>query len=289
MTFEMHSMKKLIHYRADDFIGAKRPSSGVRKLNQAVRDLVEQDKELVLKLIADSRVRFDLLGGGRLPIDPLTVWTDFDQARDYTNLGSEHLPPWKQLSEFLKMHVLFQAVLTFGGYAFTARVRPDLQARWTANGVNPMQRINRLLKRELDGLGLHSLAHCYVLEGRTRSGKSKTGLHLHGFMLCDDRTAVKYKVALERAFACHPKGRAAAGIPRGSGREVVIERAYDIRDPDDARGGVWVSYMAKNATKPDLRMSGKRTYMSREATGLARDFWALIREEPLETDLQLTA
>lgn len=85
---------------------------------------------------------------------------------------------------------------------------------------------------------------------------------------------------MENALAVHPKGRAAAGIAPKSGPEVDVRRAYDLDDGRKHGRGRWAGYMAKNATRWDSRFS-RRVFMSRTATQTAREFWALLREEPL--------
>lgn len=43
----------------------------------------------------------------------------------------------------------------------------------------------------------------------------------------------------------------------------------------------WPWYLAKNATKWDARLVGRRIFISTTATQTARSFWALLRDEPV--------
>lgn len=145
-----------------------------------------------------------------------------------------------------------------------------------------MDRIKRLTWTALDGQGLTNLEYAFVLESRTRRGSSRTALHLHGFFLAQDpMVATKFKVAMERAIAVHPQGRAAAGIKAKSGPEVQVELVYDLPDGNPYGRGRWASYSAKNATRWDARFR-RRIYMSRSATQTTREFWVLVREDPLD-------
>ncbi len=235
------------------------------------------------RLVHDADIRRAIIRGMGLTHEPFTVWNDFDQTSSaLTETVPANLPKWRDIGEYLKFHLLFQVALEDGGYSFTVRVRPDLEKKWKAENRIPMDRINGEVRKKLDGRGLKGLEYCYVVERRTRSGKSQTAMHLHGFFLTrDPLDATRVKVAMEEAIAVHPKGRAAAGISPRAGDEVVIEPSYDVEDDTGYGRGRWVSYMAKNATKSDAWFR-RRVFMSRSATQTAREFWALVREEPLD-------
>lgn len=278
----MPSTNKLRPHRRSQYKGTRRRKPRVRDLIRLVREQVAREHELVQLLHADAEFRRTQLQTAVMDLDPLAVWTDFDHLRDYTNLGPEHLLEWEQIGEYLKLHVLFRVALLYGAYSFTAKVRPDLEAKWIREGRSPMDRIQRLVAKQIGKQSLNGLEFCYVVEGRSRSGKSRTGLHLHGFFVADDPIiATGFKQVMEKAIAMHPKGRKAAGISPKAGPEVVIERAYDSGHPDEGTSGRWATYIAKNATKWDARLGKKPIYMSQTATQLAREFWAFLREEPV--------
>ncbi len=278
----MPSTKKLTQYRKDQLPGSRRSKPSVRLLNQQVKARIEAEHELIQKLIGDAHTRAQLLGKARGQLAPLVVWTDFDHFRDYTEIDPQRLPPWDEIGEYLKIHLLFQVILEFGGFSFTARIRPDLEDKWVSEGRNALGRIRRLVPEAMKRHGLSNLEYCYVVEGKTRRGGSRTGLHLHGFFAADDPLiATRFKIAIESAISLHPKGKAAAGYARHSGAPVDIERAYEA-DGDGKRGyGRWPAYLAKNILRRDDRLCGRRIFISQDATQLTREFWKLLREEPV--------
>lgn len=278
----MPSTKKLKVYRKDQFTGPRRKKPPVRVLNRAIRERVEGERELVQRLVADADIRRAIHRGMRGRVDPFTVWNNFDHTSSaLTELGPKDLPKWRNIGEFLKLHLLFQVALEDGGYSFTARVRPDLEAKWDAEGRDPMDRIKREMGKALAWHGLGGLEYCYIVETRTRRGHGRAKLHLHGFLLCQDAfLATRFKVAIDEAIAVHHKGRASAGIPAKSGVETDIEPVYDVEDDSRYGRGRWATYMAKNATRWDARFQ-RRTFMSQSATQTAREFWALLREDPI--------
>lgn len=108
---------------------------------------------------------------------------NFDHtSSSLTELNPRELPKWRDVGEYLKFHLLFQVALDDGGYSFTARVRPDLENKWKAERRDPMDRIYRETRKALEARGLADLEYCYVVETRSRSGNSRTPMHLHGFM-----------------------------------------------------------------------------------------------------------
>lgn len=276
----MPSTRKLVHYRAAQFSGPRRLRPAVRSLNRSIAARVEYEQSLIDQLVKDADTRRALLASPLGPVDPLSVWHDFDhRSHDYTELTPERLPRWKDVGEFLKFHALFQVALIYGGYAFTVKVRPDLEAKWIMEGKDPMDRIKRETRKALEAQGLKDLAYCYVVENRTRRG-SRTRLHFHGFLLAEHPiVATKFKVAMERAVAKHPLGRAAAGVSPRAGPEIDLEPCYDVDDGSKYGRGRWVSYIAKNALKGDKQLK-RKTFMSLEGIQTAREFWALLREEP---------
>lgn len=253
----------------------------MRALNRSIRDRIADEKHLVERLVRDADRRRALLAPFGRPA-PFLVWNDFDHASwAVTEVNIHQLPKWKDIGEFLKLHLLFQVALEDGGYSFTARVRPDLEAKWKAEDRDPMDRIRRLMDRAVAAAGLRTLEYAYVVESRSRRGSGRTPLHLHGFFLAQDPVvATRFKMAVDGAIAVHPLGRAAAGISPKSGPAVVIERVYDKVDNSPHGRGRWASYIAKNTVRWDERFR-RRIFISRSATQTAREFWALVREDPI--------
>lgn len=278
----MPSSKKLTTYRRGQFSGPRRQKPPVRDLNQSIKERISNEQGLLQKLVQDADLRRAVLRGMGSNVEPFSVWNDFDHTSgSLTELNPRELPKWESIGEYLKLHLLFQIALDNGGYSYTVRVRPDLEAKWKRESRDPMDRINRATAKKMREQGLDKLEYCHVVETRTRTGKSRTGLHLHGFLLTrDPLIATRFKVAMERAIAVHRDGRAAAGISLKSGPEIAIERVYDVDDDSGYGRGRWASYIAKNATQWDARFR-RRIYFSQTATQTAREFWAMIREDPL--------
>jgi hypothetical protein len=276
------STKKLTTYRKSQFAGPRRGKPPVRDLNRSIRERVDEEHDLVQRLIRDADVRQAVIRGMGGPTEPFAVWNNFDHTSSaLTELNPRELPKWRDVGEYLKFHMLFQVALEDGGYSFTARVRPDLEEKWKAEHRNPMDRIRRAIRKAVEEQGLRELEYCYVVETRSRTGKSRSRMHIHGFFLTQQPlVATKFKVAMEQAIAVHPKGRAAAGIRPRSGSEVEVERAYDLEDDSEYGRGRWATYMAKNATKWDARFQ-RRVFMSQTGQQTARAFWALLREDPV--------
>ena len=269
-------------YRKGQFAGPRRGKPLVRNLNSSIRQRINLEHDLVQRLVRDTDVRRAVIHGMRKHAEPFAVWQDFDHTSgSLTELNPRDLPKWEGIGEYLKFHLLFQLALEDGGYSFTVKVRPDLESKWKAEGRDPVDRIKRETRKALEAQGLKDLEYCYVIEARSRRGKSKAPLHLHGFFLTQQPlVATKFRVAMEHAIAAHKLGRAAAGIAPKSGPMVEVERVYDLEDESGYGRGRWASYMAKNVTRWDARLN-RRSFMSRPATQAAREFWALIREESL--------
>lgn len=276
----MPSTKKLTLYRKSQFAGPRRAQPKVRALNTAVSERILNEHDLLQRLMNDVEMR-RLVAEAKGINSPFIVWHDFDHATaNMTEIDPEDLPCWSELGEYLKIHILFQAVVEDGGYSFTARVRPDLEAKWSRESRDPMDRIRRLIRKGLEEQGIANLEYAYVVETRSKRGH-RTPMHLHGFLATQDAlVATRFKVAMERSLAVHPKGRAAAGIRPKSGPEVTIVACYDPIVADDYGRGKWASYLLKNVRKWDKRFE-RRIFISRTGTQLARELWALIRGEPL--------
>jgi hypothetical protein len=228
---------------------------------------------LIENLMKDAETRrlFERRSG--LPRQPMTVWSDFDQTWDYTELAPRDLPKWEDLTEFMKLFIGFDIGMEFKvGYSFTAHILPSLVARWEASGMGLMANIEQRLRRELDDVGLGKIAFCYVVETRTRSGKSRTRPHLHGYCICDDPLdATRFKVALEQAF--NP------GLRRlGKRHAVVVEQSYDYGGDEFIGRAQWVKYFTKNVDRWDAILGRRRLYVSRPLSQIIRDAWGIRRE-----------
>lgn len=251
--------------------GPRSKKPPVRQQNKELAELITHETKTLETLASDAALRLAFQRGAGEPYDPLLIWTDFDLTYLYTELDAKDLKPWVKLSEWMKLQLGFLIGLHLGGMAFTANVHGSLLLKWTAEGKSISALTQRRLKKELDKAGLGDLGYCYVIETRTKWGKSRTKPHLHGFVLAEDRMDItRFKVAIDRALL--------SGDRRGRASKVTINFDAFYDDKGSTR---YVSYITKNVHRWDARIKGRSLYMSRAFTQTVREFWALIREEPL--------
>lgn len=209
-----------------------------------------------------------------LPRQPMSVWTDFDHLWDYTELTSCRLPKWEDLTEFMKLFLGFDIGMEFrSGYSFTSHILPSLVIRWKSSKTGMVANIEQKLRRALDDEGIAKIPFCYVIETRTRSGKSAAKPHLHGYCICDNPLdATRFKVALEHAF--NPRLRLL-----GNRHAVEVEPSYDRGGKEFVGRAQWVKYFTKNVDRWDAILGKRRLYISRSLIRMIRDAWAIRREE----------
>jgi hypothetical protein len=274
----MVAYRKISPRRAANLPGPRRKKPPIRQQNRALKALVEGEHELLQSLLRDAEVRRAFWIGAGRTLEPLAVWTDFDHTYLHTETDPRHLSGWSDLTEYMKLQLAFLMGLEFGGYSFTVNVHRDLEAKWKSTGSPIEKMVQKRCRAALEAADLSDLGYGYVIEGRSRSGKSRTHLHVHGFLLGPDpMVATRFKVAMERALLRDRTRhvRAAKGID--------IQPSFD-RDTGDGRGrGRWVSYFTKNAGRWDARIRGRRVFMSRPLTQVAREFWELLRTDPFTT------
>lgn len=272
---EQMTYKKISARRLVDIAGPRRKKPPIQQQNRELKALLAREHELLQALVEDAHLRRALwLGSGR-PLEPLAVWTDFDRSYRHTEVNPNHLVKWTAVSEYMKLQLGFLVALKFGGFAFTVNVHPSLEARWRADGLPLPKIIQKRCWRELDRVGLKELPYAYVVEGRSRSGKSRTHVHIHGYLLAEDPLiATRFTVAMERALLADRRR-----LPR-TAMGIDLQRVYDT-DTKDGRGyGRWVSYSTKNVGKWDARLKGRRVFLSQPLTQITRDFWELLRTDP---------
>jgi hypothetical protein len=263
--------KKLSPRRLSAIPGPRAKKPPVRQQNRELAELIAEEIKLAQTLASDASVRLAFQQGAGEPYDPLLIWTDFDLTHLHTELDAKNLDPWVKLSEWMKLELGFLLGLRVGGMAFTANVHVSHIEKWSSEGMSVSQLTQKRLKKEIDKSGLGSLPYCYVIETRTKWGKSRTKPHLHGILLADDRRDyTKFKLAVERALL--------SGDLRGNSKKVTMtfDNLYDHKGSDR-----YVSYITKNVHRWDARIKGRSVYMSRPFTQTVREFWALIREEPV--------
>lgn len=269
------SPRKISAARRRDFDCSRRMMPPLNQLKRECQALLASEKQMILDLLRDDDMRRSIRAHQTQPQRPASVWLDCDQTWDLTKVAPYDLPEWRELSERMKMFIAFDYAMELGSaYPFTINISPKYAERLEEMGAEFMANVRQRIRRELEKFGMMDLPYCFVVETRTRSGKSRCRPHLHGFAICDDPIkATMLKVAFENAFAAHLKGRE-------RGRAVRIERGYS---KDGAHTGRfrWVSYMTKNVHFYDPRLGRRRLYMNREFTAFAREGWRHRREESL--------
>ena len=269
--------QKLSPRRLSDFHGPRRKKPPVRLEAAELRDAIGFEHETLQSLIRDAMLRRAILKGEGRPIEPLVVWTDFDHTYRHTEINPRQLTKWKKLTEYMKLQLGFLVALEFGGYSFTCNVPDVLVQKWNHIGAEVPAMVQKRCRRALEKHGLADLLYAYILEGRSKSAKSRTQIHLHGYFVAEDpMIATKFKLAIEEALLHERRNRLL------SSTAFDIQRAYDI-DRDDGRGyGRWVGYSVKNASKWDARIKGRRVFISRPMVQTARSFWELLHTDPIK-------
>ncbi|MDO6415935.1 hypothetical protein Q4F19_16210 [Sphingomonas sp. BIUV-7] len=264
-------LRKISARRRQDFSGPRRAIPAIARQKRELKTLLERERQLIDSMMSDGLIRAAFLRGHGEPIEPFSVWHDNDHSSNHTELSPSWLPKWDQLSEAIKMFAAFDTGQELQCcYSFTAHIAPDLITRWTSGRRDLMANVQQALRRALHKLNIADSEFCYVVETRSRSGRSKTRPHLHGFVLADDpRDASRFRTAIE--LALNP-----TLLKHGRKREIEVKRAYDPRDEIGGRAR-WVSYILKNVQRYDPVLGKRRVFMSQELTKTAREAWSLRR------------
>ena len=221
----------------------------------------------------DALLRRSFERGAGMPREPMSVWSENDQTTLLTELDPSHLPKWDDLTEFMKMFIGYDIGMEFGrSYSFTARITPILLNRWKTKGADLMENVEQRLRRDLGKLGMRGLAFCYAVETRTRSGRSATQPHLHGYCICDNPVdSTRFKVALERALYL--------GVSRVGKRSTVqVKPSFDFMDEFIGRAH-WLEYRTKNIDRWNVLLGKRRIFMSRPLLGMVREAWEIRSAE----------
>lgn len=260
--------------RRRDFSCPRRSIPRLNALKQERDSIAEKERALLGELLTDDETRRRIRTGYGEVSHPTSVWNDCDQTWDHTKHAPYELPEWRNLSERMKMFLGFDLGMELGWcFPFTANLSPTYVETWEANGSGFMANIDQRLRRELMKLELCKLPFCYVVESRTRSGKARCKPHLHGIAICDDPLkATKFKVALEHAFVGDLKRN-------GRRRSVKVDRGYQCSKLGVEGRVRWVEYITKNVHLYDERLGRRRVYISHSYIALAREAWAIRRDE----------
>lgn len=264
--------KNLTPLRKADLPAGKRRKTSVRVLNREAKETVQREAAVFGSLMRDVLVRKHLREVAGLPYEPLSVWADLGTFGLPLETSYRDLLRWEGLSRWMKAQAGFFAGIEFNQtHTFSATIHPALERQWAASKKDAFKEIQRLLRRELERSNLHQLPYFYVIEGRTKRGRGKTKLHIHGYCVTGDSPSVtKLKLALERALRMNELTR----IERGRG--ISFQAARYPAVGREKLGG-WVGYSLKNVSRREERAS-RSTFMSNPLTRLAHSFWSLVVE-----------
>ena len=255
-----------------DFSGARRRKPLMNRLKSARLRHAEADRQLVGDLMDDALRRYRIHWNPRHAYRPMSVWNETSHHCDLPLIPATKLPRWRDLTETMKLFIGWDAGMEFEqAFAFTAHIDPELLVKWEGEGA--IQRnVEQRLRRAMRVNGIKDLPLGYVFESRSASGKSRSRIHLHGYVLCEDPLlATRFKVALEKAL--YPSLKRSRRT-----REIEVKRA-NREKVRFLRRGAWPFYIAKNARSYDSRLPKRRVYISESLTDIARLAWTVRREE----------
>lgn len=268
------SVRKISASRLADYPGPRRARPKLNSLKRQRSALLETERQLLSAICHDDNLRAAFDAGMGREREPLSVWIDSDQSWNHTWVHPRDLPAWEFMSERMKMFVGFDVALEFGWcFAFSVNIASSLVTKWSSENSNLVANVQQRIRRSMVSEGISDLPICWVIETRTRSGKSRTKPHLHGIAICEEPLlATKLKMALESSIAAQKEYKRAR-------RSIHIERGYAKNDLSISKSR-WVSYITKNVDLYDQRLGKRRIYMSRSFTQVAKTAWD-IRRDPI--------
>lgn len=176
------------------------------------------------------------------------------------------MPKWEDLTPWLKTRLLVMACNQWSLQTFNIVVTADLEAGWLQAGEDPRRELRERVRKHLGRVIDRRSEHFFIIEGWSKRDKAPTRLHIHGGAFIDN-PAEGAEVVDAVAKAC---GQTVGG--RKPDPRSVHGKIYWRDSP------AYVNYLFKSVRRKDQRLDRQRLYMSREATGAAREFWGLLTE-----------
>lgn len=176
------------------------------------------------------------------------------------------MPKWEDLTPWLKTRLLTMALNQWGMQTFNIVVTKELEDGWVRSGSDPRDELRERVRKHLGRVLDRRSEHFFVIEGWSKMAKAPTRLHIHGGAFIADH-AEGDKIVDAVAKAC---GQTVRG--RKHDARSIHGKIYWRDSP------AYVNYLFKSVRRPDQRLGRQRLYMSREATGAAREFWGLLIE-----------
>lgn len=263
------SVRKLSASRLRHYKGPRRMKPRLNAEKRERIELLAQEETILSSMLHDDAVRAQINAGMGRPREPMSVWTDSDHSHGETLLQPCELPAWKQLSERMKIFIGFDAAMEFGWcFSFSANICPDMVRRWSDEGSDFIGNIGQRLRRAMAARGIADMPFCYVVEARTKSGKTRNKPHIHGIAICDHvLDATRLKLALESAFVGKMEFR--------HRRKAAWVKPSYAKYGDPTGRFRWTSYITKNAQLYDARLGRRRVFMSHSYIQVARIAWGM--------------
>jgi hypothetical protein len=243
-----------------------------------LKTLITGERRLLSSIIRDTEIRAvyqNAIGHNSEAFDVYGVISENDRSDALLESEPKSYPVWNSFSEVMKASLGALMAIEMKGYAFTVTLCPDLENKWVANNKCIPGLIQKRIKHELDVKGIGHLPYFYAIEARTKHGRSRCPVHLHGYIIPDDPIlATIFKLVLENAICGGVK------IKKTRKRSIKIEPIYNklVKGERDVS---WVAYLIKNIHRYDARLKPRRVFFSQTLTKNTRNFWGLIREEPI--------
>ncbi len=221
-----------------------------------------------------------------------------------TQRNGRPVPPWRQLSPWMKMQIASLCLIEKGHVSFRVHLHEEVEARIDTSDPDALRRyfrdrIARCARKEFGVVPFF----WFVIENRTKSGTSTTRPHIHGEIQIvahanlpttkHGSVLMKYRRiiaenGIEVAERIYGRERTRQVLLDATGNSessnaVVGERNqrrnlwmrtpyFNFGNPD------WVSYAFKNTRHASRRIGHRRLAISLELNREAQRLWRLIRE-----------
>ena len=256
-------------------MGKGRRKSGplTNRQREARRLLRDRNIDRNLRYLERLSLRWHVLK--KAQTEPLSVYAGIADHPHPTKLTAFPLtrkqingaiPPWEDLTAWLKAQVLVMALHQWDLQTFTVHLHRDLERKWVANGDDPRVKLrDRLRKQMVRRLGQRR-EYFFVIEGWSKKRKSEVRLHIHGgAFIAESGDGPKIVAAV--ASAC---GQGSGGRSREP--KAVHHKIYW------KEGRAYINYLFKSVRRKDHRLDRRRVHMSQEATGAGREMWRLMTD-----------
>lgn len=270
---EYLSALKIQKIRGSDIPKGRKGKSRVKAQKAAIKLQIEKDKELLRELVFVRDIRAGFARGHGKTLDAVSVYAENDFDYSIHQIDVRDFATWRELSDLMKAYLGFLLAIEYSGFSFTVNVNPELEASWKLNDVDALDRVKRMLNKQLSAYHLNGIPLFLALEGKSKTGRNATHLHMHGYFLPENPfDETRMQKVFEKAF--YPK----LIVKKGRSKPVEIVRSYE--HPDKDKGAVhWVNYGVKNVLTPGSKIKTSQLYLSNSLRGAVKEFWSIIRQD----------